>query len=356
MARLPGIRRCLLRTCGVAAIASIVLATAPGSSAGLTDGVRLRRISYVAHNGYVRPAYVLLPAWYGPDRNPPLPVVISPHGRGGDGRSNSRFWRDLPAIGDFAVLSPDGMGRRYTRYSYGYPGQIDDLARMPELAARALPWLRIDRSRIYALGTSMGGQETLLLVSRHPRLLAGAVAMDSVTDLARRYRQLPGVPCNEACVERYGKPYGRVLQATLRREVGGTPAERPEAYAARSASSRAVRIAASGVPLQIWWSSGDQIVFDQEHQSAALVRELGRLGTCAPLVEYAGTWRHSQAMWAGSLLPLALAGFGLLPRGFPGIADGDYRGACVPTAGLPEIPRLYATGLECRSVSGMGCT
>ena len=355
MARLHGIRRCLLRTCGVAAIASVVLATAPGSSAGLPDGVRLWRVSYVAHNGHARPAYVLLPAWYGPDRNPPIPVVISPHGRGGDGRTNVAFWGNLPAVGGFAVLSPDGMGRRYTRFSYGYPGQIDDLARMPELASRALPWLRLDRSRVYALGTSMGGQETLLLVARHPRLLAGAVAMDSVTNLARRYRQLPGVPCDEACFERYGKPYGRVLQATLRLEVGGTPAELPKAYSARSASSQAGRIAASGVPLQVWWSSGDQIVFDQGHQSAALVRELGRLKTCGPLVEYAGTWRHSQAMWAGSLLPLALAGFGLLPRRFPDIPDGDYRGACVPTAGLSGIPRLIATGLDCRATRGSGC-
>ena len=88
--------------------------------------------------------------------------------------------------GAFAVISPDGMGRRLAALSYGYEGQIDDLARMPDVASEALPWLRIDRSRIYALGTSMGGQETLLLVVRHPRLLAGAVAMDSVTDLARR--------------------------------------------------------------------------------------------------------------------------------------------------------------------------
>ncbi len=59
---------------------------------------------------------------------------------------------------------------------------------MPDFATKALPWLRIDRSRIYALGSSMGGQETLLLVARHPDLLAGAAAMDSVTDLARRYQ------------------------------------------------------------------------------------------------------------------------------------------------------------------------
>jgi pimeloyl-ACP methyl ester carboxylesterase len=356
MARIHRFSKCALRSCGIALVASIVLATAPGSSLGAGDGVHLWRISYRAWNGSDRPAYVLLPAWYGPQRNPPIPLVISPHGRGGTGEANARFWGNLPAVGRFAVINPDGMGRRFERFSYGYAGQIEDLARMPELASAALPWLHIDRSRVFALGTSMGGQETLLLVARHPRLLAAAAAMDSVTDLVRRYRQLPEVPCDPACLERYGEPFGRVLQATLRREVGGTPEARPVAYAARSAQSQVRRIASSGVPLQLWWSSGDQIVFDQEHQSARLARDLWRLGTCGPVVSFAGTWRHSQAMWAGSLLPVALAGFGLLPRGFPGIPDGGYVGACVPTADLSGIPRLIATGLECRSTPGSACT
>jgi poly(3-hydroxybutyrate) depolymerase len=333
----------------------LVLATAPGSSAQVGEAVHVWVISYRAHNGVQRPAYVVLPSWYGPDRNPELPLVISPHGRGGDGRANAKFWDDLPATGGFAVINPDGMGRRLDRFSYGYEGQIDDLARMPVLASAALPWLRIDRSRIYALGTSMGGQETLLLVARHPRLLAGAVAMDSVTDLARRYGQLPRVPCNASCRRRWGRPYGRVLQAAMRAEVGGTPADVPRAYASRSATSQAGKVAFSGVPLQVWWSRGDQIVSDQEHQSAAFVHEVRRLNGCAPLVSYAGTWRHSQAMWAGSLLPVALAGLGLVPRSYPGIPDDRYDGACVPTAGLSGIARLIATGLTCRSPRGGAC-
>ena len=290
MAPTHRIRTCLLRSCCVAAIASVVLATVPGSSAGAEEAVRTWTISYTAHDGAHRLASVVLPAWYGPGNNPELPLVISPHGRAGDGRSNAKFWGNLPAVGEFAVVNPDGMGRRLEKLSYGYAGQIDDLARMPEIALRALPWLRIDRSRIYALGGSMGGQETLLFVARHPRLLAGAVAMDSVTDLARRYYQLPRVPCNAQCLARYGAPYGKVLQAKLRMEVGGTPDDRPRAYELRSPLSHAHEIASSGVPLQVWWSSGDQIVFDQQHQSAALVRELHRLNRCAPIVSYAGTW------------------------------------------------------------------
>ena len=45
-------------------------------------GVRVWKIQYRTHDGFRRPAYVVLPEWYGPENNPPLPLVISPHGRG----------------------------------------------------------------------------------------------------------------------------------------------------------------------------------------------------------------------------------------------------------------------------------
>ena len=212
-------------------LASFLLVTAAGAAPAdspvlAKPVVRAWTIHYTAHNGADREAVVLLPAGYGPDDNPEIPVVISPHGRGATGRSNADFWGNLPAVGRFAVINPDGMGRSLKRFSYGYAGQIDDLARMPELAEQALPWLRLDRSRVYALGSSMGGQETLLLVARHPELLAGAAAMDSVTDLARRYHQLPHLPCDRQCFERWGRPSGVVLQSAMRREVGAhAPAE-----------------------------------------------------------------------------------------------------------------------------------
>jgi pimeloyl-ACP methyl ester carboxylesterase len=289
---------------------------APGHSAPSRSAVKVLTIHYAAHNGVDRLAYVVLPAWYGPRKHPKLPLVISPHGRGATGHSNARFWGRLPAFGRFIVINPDGMGRRLENFSYGYSGQIDDLAKMPDFAVRALPWLRIDRSRMYALGSSMGGQETALLVARHPRLLAGAAAMDSVTNLARRYNQLPSVPCNRRCLRRWGKPIGYSLQSALRREIGARPGQNPDAYAARSALSQARRIAFSGVPLQIWWSREDRIVSDQRHQSDALFRQVRKLNPCAPVTAYAGRWQHSIEMRATSLLPIALAGFGLLPKDF----------------------------------------
>ena len=153
------------------------------------------------------------------------------------------------------------MGRRLPLHSWGWRGQIDDLARMPSILRAARPWLRIDPERVYAVGGSMGGQETLLLVGRHPRLLAGAVAFDSVTDFFRRYADF-------AVLGRKG----RALQALARIEVGGTPSTNPQAYRLRSPQH---------------WLEAD--------------RALG--GSAADLVERRGRDRHGSGEPVRSVLP-----------------------------------------------------
>src|SRR5881398_390606 len=110
--------------------------------------VRVLTIQDRTHDGYRRAAYVVLPDWYGPRNNPPLPLIISPHGRGVSAEENVDRWGNLPALGPFAVVNPDGQGRRFERFSWGYPGQIEDLARMPRIVKAAVPWLRIDPSRV----------------------------------------------------------------------------------------------------------------------------------------------------------------------------------------------------------------
>ena len=309
----PGHRRLTLILASALALGIGVIGFSAAGSAAPQATVRTWTIHYTAHNGADRLAYVLLPSWYGPKKNPTIPVIISPHGRNANGLSNSKYFGNLPAVGRFAVISPDGMGRRLALKSYAYRRQIDDLAKMPDVAERELPWLRLDRSRVYALGSSMGGHETLMLVARHPDLLAGAVAMDSVTDLPRRYDELPDTACDQLCLHRWGKPYGFVLQAAMRTEVGGTPSENPKSYAERSPLAFAREIAGSGVPLQIWWSRKDRIVTDQEHQSGTLFRVLRSLDLHAPLSAYVGNWPHSREMRASQLLPIALKQLGLLP-------------------------------------------
>lgn len=282
------------------------------SAASSHASVRTIVIRYRAHDGVARKAYVLLPASYTSKHDPPIPLVISPHGRGVSGRANARLWGNLPARGGFAVISPAGEGRKLQRYSWGSAGQIDDLARMPVIIHFALPWVHVDHRRVYAIGGSMGGQETLLLLGRHPRLLAGVAAFDAVTRFALQYRRFPHMPCNRNCLETWNGSLGRALQSLARREIGGSPKARPLAYRERSPYTYARTIAASCVPLQLWWSTKDEIVTDQRLQSAALYRRIRELNARAPVSAFVGTWRHSAEM--RDRLPAALAALGLLPR------------------------------------------
>lgn len=284
-------------------VAAAALVVAPLAAAGafpvpkaqpLTRAVR---IGYRAHNGAIRPAWLLLPVDYDGRRR--IPLVISPHGRGVGAAENADLWGDLPGEGDFAVINPSGEGRRTRFYSWGDPGQIDDLARMPAIAEAH--GVRVDRRRIYAIGGSMGGQETLLLLARFPHLLAGAAAFDPATDMARRYRDFASLPD------------GRALQALARREVGGTPATDPRAYAARSPDHFLRRLAFSGVPLQLFWSRADRIISDQVSETGALALAIQELDPREKVWDFEGDWAHTAEMRPGRRLPRALARFGLLP-------------------------------------------
>ncbi|HEX6700231.1 MAG TPA: hypothetical protein VF101_05815 [Gaiellaceae bacterium] len=289
-----------MRRVAIAALALALPAAAraqPLLPGGPASPVRILAFAYRAHDGLHRLAYLLLPAGYDP-RDPPIPLVISPHGRGASAISNAMRWGDLPAQGGFAVVNPEGQGRRLALYSWGAPGQIADLARMPRLVEQAFPWVRIDARRIYAVGASMGGQETLLLVAHHPALLAGAAAFDAPTNMALRYRDF-------LLLWR-----GRVLRRLARYEIGGPPRADPERYELRSPSDVARAIAFSGVPLELWWSRRDDVVVDEADQSGRLYREIERLNPDAPVREFVGTWAHTAEL--DRKLPLALARLGLL--------------------------------------------
>ncbi len=257
----------------------------------LTRAIRIR---YRAHNGVMRPAWLLLPAGYD---GSPIPLVISPHGRGVGATQNAELWGDLPGEGDFAVINPAGEGRRTRFYSWGDPGEIADLARMPKIVEAH----GVQVSSVYAIGGSMGGQETLLLLARHPHLLAGAVAFDPATDMARRYRDFATLKD------------GRALQRIARREIGGTPATDPRAYAERSPDDFVRRIAFSGVPLQLFWSRADRIISDQVNETGALAERILDLNPTAKVWDFHGDWMHTAEMRPMRRLPRALARFGLLP-------------------------------------------
>lgn len=279
------------------------LALTPGASLAVslprafphTDVLLFR---YRAHDGVLRRAWLLLPTGYAGGR---IPLVISAHGRGTSARANERLWGDLPGLGGFAVVNPAGEGRRLGLYSWGDPGQIADLARMPAIVRAQ--GVDVDPRRVYAIGGSMGGQETLLLLARHPRLLAGAAAFDPATDMVRRYRDFAELPD------------GRVLQRLARDEIGGTPLTDRAAYVARSPDTFVRRIAFSRVPLLLYWSTRDRVISDQVAETGALASELRGWNPRMPLEVFRGRWRHTAEMRWSRRLPGALVRLGLLRRG-----------------------------------------
>jgi poly(3-hydroxybutyrate) depolymerase len=266
---------------------------APAQPLGNTEA---RLIHYIAHDGVRRTAWLLLPVT---ESSKPIPLIISPHGRGVGAVQNVLFWGDLPGEGDFAVINPAGEGRRLHWFSWGDPGQIADLARMPGIAREH--GVNVDPRRIYAFGGSMGGQESLLLAARYPHLLAGAVAFDPATDMRRRYFDFAKLK------------HGATLQRLAREEVGGTPWQDPAAYAVRSPDHYVRRLAFSGVPLQIFWSTRDRIIADETAEAGALSDQILRLNPHAPLWEFRGEWNHTAEMQSDRRLPRALARFDLLP-------------------------------------------
>jgi pimeloyl-ACP methyl ester carboxylesterase len=263
--------------------------------------VRRVRFDYRTHDGKTSWAIVLLPGWYGPSRHPALPLIICPHGRNTSPESTAKRWRDLPTRGGFAVVLPAGQGRVLQLDSWGYPGQIADLARMPQLVERAVPGFRYLRKRLYAVGESMGGQEVLLLLARHPHVFAGVVAFDPAVDMVSRYYAFPSLPA------------GVSTQRKALQEIGGTPQQVPQAYRVRSPVSYVRQIAFSEVPLQIWWSIADRVITDQASQAGRLYQEIKLANPTAPVSPYVGRWQHTAEGIASTQLPDALARIGLLP-------------------------------------------
>ena len=239
------------------------------------------------------------------ERDPGAPEVVRAEDASGNrvgdfaprarlSRANAKLWGGLPAFGPFAVVNPQGQGRVLTAYSWGWRGEISDLARMPKILEAALPWFHVDHSRVYAIGSSMGGQETLLLAAKHPKLLTAAAPLDSPTDMAARYWAFATVPSQ------------RGLQRLARIEIGGTPTTNPQAYAARSPMSYVKQLATGGVPIDIWWSRKDKIVVNQNRESGRLYRAIMRVNPKAPVEQFVGTWAHSHEMSPLARLPLAL--------------------------------------------------
>src|SRR5579859_4831522 len=303
--------------------------------------VRPWLVHYLGWDGATaRQAWVILPSGWGPHAPPPpAPLVISPHGRNNLGWNNAiTYWQDLPADGPFILICPDGLGRAHDKasdpfdqppanpglFTYAYPKEIDDLARMPQIVEATLPWLRVDRQRVYVLGSSMGGQETLMLAARYPKALAagtgrlaGAASFDAPCDMAAQCGYLthraasattdpPGVAA--LMLEEIGSKPNDVSEfdesATFydaktktHVKIGQLLAKLPRDQALwqeRSALSYVQVLARLPFPLLVYWSRNDTEVGNQAtRQSGELYRQIKKSNPAARVEQIEGEWAHS---------------------------------------------------------------
>lgn len=203
-----------------------------------------------AFDGTDRGAVILAPSDHA-QRTQPLMIVS--HAAGYSAEDTAAYWGDLPSRRGFIAVFPVGHGRKLDLYSFGWQGQISDLAQMPEIVDGI--GYKVDPQRIFAAGVSMGAQESLLLAGMYPELISGVAAFSALTDLG--------------LVHAHEGP----LSQTIEDEAGGAPDALPEDYALRSPISFHATI--SRVPTLLCWDPNDEIVPAQsEDHSGKLYRAI----------------------------------------------------------------------------------
>jgi pimeloyl-ACP methyl ester carboxylesterase len=280
-----------------------------------------------------------------------LPLIVSPHGRNVLGHANCvHYWQYAPVLSPgFAVLCPDGMGRAHNDhsdpfneppsnpglFSYAYAGHLNDLLGLPLLLSK---WVLVDRKRIFVMGSSMGGLETLMLAVKGGvsgiYSFAGAAAFDSPCDLV--------VQASYLTRDEFHKEALTAVREMLA-EVGHSPTDTigwnvsrsyfdrklnrvvtidemlhllrtlQAPWDARAPLSHVEQLSRLAFPLRIYWSRNDTVVGNQERdQSGKLFRTIISLNPKTDVSQVVGNWEHSTEFHPQLELGDALLFFGLI--------------------------------------------
>ena len=237
-----------------------------------------------------RPEHVALPRDLDPANNPAVPLIISPYGRGITGRANLNFWGDLPARGRFAVISPEGTGGccRSTRGA----GAADRRSREHAVRRQGNAAVASDQASQRLCGGRQHGrpEDALLVLLQHPSRRAPPHSPLS-----------PRVP--------HFAPHNPFLQSCSVRSGRSESCRRLRA----PQSDQLRAIAFSRLPLQMFWSTADEVVLDQRTTRPRSSNRIKELNPAAAVTGVAGSWSHSAGMAVN--LPRALQHFGLPPPG-----------------------------------------
>jgi dipeptidyl aminopeptidase/acylaminoacyl peptidase len=244
--------------------------TGPGADAERVDGGiagrRLRSVWFPSSDGQP------VQAWLGvPDGDGPFPTILDVHG-GPHWITSDTFDPIAQAWLDhgFAWLSVNyrgsiGFGRDFQERIWGDIGhwELEDMvagrAHLVELGVAA-------PEAVFVHGASYGGYLTLFALGKRPDLWAGGIAQVAPVDLAQDYNEVSDA-----------------LRGAIRAWFGGTPEERPEAYAASSPITYADRLRA---PILVFQARNDSRVGPAQMET--YIERLRRLGKSIEVVWWDG--------------------------------------------------------------------
>jgi hypothetical protein len=207
---------------------------------------------------------------------------------------------------DASLLCADYGPDRYERpgeragrlEDWGDPAYDAAVARLP--ARVEAQGLKV--SKLVVVGVSYSGFANAELVASQPRLHPAALVMiDSYLDLAARFAALP---------------LDHPTRAEIVQSVGGTPAQRPVAYARRSPSHHLATLAAdirSGMRFIDVWSVAASETYEFRGATCSVdanARWLAQLAAVLnrPVKGYVTELRHAHALWDHGRGVLQLAG------------------------------------------------
>jgi polyhydroxybutyrate depolymerase len=144
----------------VVAMALLVALLACGRGTPLLTAAARDYDASLAIGGLVRTYHVHVPPIVGARRT--LPLVLSLHGRLGDGAGQSRLthFSTVADAGGFIVVSPDGYQRSWADGRGTTPADqagVDDVAFLSAVIDQVSAREPVDATRIYAAGMSNGG-------------------------------------------------------------------------------------------------------------------------------------------------------------------------------------------------------
>jgi polyhydroxybutyrate depolymerase len=135
-------------------------ASSAGDTPPMAEGPSSPEVMEVKHGGLTRTALVYVPSRY--DGKTPIPLVLSFHGRHGQGKDQANL-SELHKVGErkgFLVVYPDGVAKSWNAgVGTGDAADrgIDDVGFVDALMDKLAERYRIDPDRVYASGVSNGG-------------------------------------------------------------------------------------------------------------------------------------------------------------------------------------------------------